>query len=100
MLDRTMSSSNLGQFSAQVGPVVQQAQAGGKEVVDYAFSRDAFPGTSCQATIGVVPTGRAGRHLATASSLVLSFENYGNVFRQAAGATRLAASQITPQVPP
>jgi hypothetical protein len=37
MLDRTMSSSNLGQFSAQVGPVVQQAQAGGKEVVDYAF---------------------------------------------------------------
>src|SRR5580700_10717786 len=31
-------------------------------------SRDAFPGTSCQATIGVVPTGRAGRHFATASS--------------------------------
>ena len=26
------------------------------------LSRDAFPGTSCQATIGVVPTGRAGRH--------------------------------------
>jgi hypothetical protein len=25
------------QFSAQVGPVVQQAQVGGKEVVDYAF---------------------------------------------------------------
>jgi hypothetical protein len=23
------------------------------------LSRDAFPGTSCQATIGVVPTGRA-----------------------------------------
>ena len=37
MLDRTMSSSNLTQFSAQVGRVVQQAQAGGKEVVDYAF---------------------------------------------------------------
>ncbi len=37
MLDRTMGSSNLAQFSAQVGPVVQQAQAGGKEVVDYAF---------------------------------------------------------------
>jgi hypothetical protein len=32
------------------------------------LSRDAFPGTSCQATIGVVPTGRAGRHFATASS--------------------------------
>ena len=27
-----------------------------------------FPGTSCQATIGVVPPGRAGRHFATASS--------------------------------
>jgi hypothetical protein len=37
MLDRTMSSSKLAQFSAQVGEVVQQAQAGGKEVVDYAF---------------------------------------------------------------
>ena len=37
MLDRTMSSSDLAQFSAQVGWVVQQAQAGGKEVVDYAF---------------------------------------------------------------
>jgi hypothetical protein len=33
-----------------------------------ALSRDAFPGTSCQATIGVVPPGRAGRHLATASN--------------------------------
>src|SRR3984893_8285380 len=32
------------------------------------LSRDAFPGTSCQATIGVVPTGRACRHFATASS--------------------------------
>jgi hypothetical protein len=31
-LDRTS-----GQLSAQVGPVVQQAQAGGKEIVDYAF---------------------------------------------------------------
>src|SRR5271170_3130365 len=31
------------------------------------LSRDAFPGTSCQATIGVVPTGRAFRHFATAS---------------------------------
>jgi ABC-type Fe3+ transport system permease subunit len=37
MLDRTIGSSNLAQFSAQLGPVVQQAQAGGKEVVDYAF---------------------------------------------------------------
>jgi hypothetical protein len=37
MLDRTMGSFNLAQFSAQVGPVVQQAQAGGEELVDYAF---------------------------------------------------------------
>ena len=34
------------------------------------LSRDAFPGTSCQATIGAVPTGRAGRHFVTASSVV------------------------------
>src|SRR3984893_5791454 len=33
------------------------------------LSRDAFPGTSCQATVGVVPTGRACRHFATASCL-------------------------------
>jgi hypothetical protein len=39
ILDRTIGSSNLAQFSAQVGPVVQQAQAGGKEVVDYAFCK-------------------------------------------------------------
>jgi hypothetical protein len=39
MLDRTISPSNLAQFSAQVDPVVQQAQAGGKEVVDYAFRK-------------------------------------------------------------
>src|SRR5580700_281139 len=32
------------------------------------LSRDAFPGTSCQATIGVVSMGRACRHFATASS--------------------------------
>jgi hypothetical protein len=31
------------------------------------LSRDAFPGTSCLATIGVVATGRACRHFATAS---------------------------------
>jgi hypothetical protein len=32
------------------------------------LSRDAFPGTSCQVTIDVVPTGRLGRHVATATS--------------------------------
>ncbi len=36
-LDQTMGSSNLLQLSAQVGPAVQQAQSGGKEIVDYAF---------------------------------------------------------------
>src|SRR5246127_3853798 len=33
-----------------------------------ALSSGAFPGTSCLATIGVVPPGRAGGHFATASS--------------------------------
>ena len=36
-LDQTIGSNNIARLSAQVGPVVQQAQAGGKEVVDYAF---------------------------------------------------------------
>jgi hypothetical protein len=37
--DQTLGSPNLSQLAAQVKPVVQQAQAGGKEVVDYAFWR-------------------------------------------------------------
>jgi hypothetical protein len=36
-LDRTIGSTNLLQLSTQIGPVVQQAQSSGKEVVDYAF---------------------------------------------------------------
>jgi hypothetical protein len=36
-LDQTLGSPNLAQLTAQVGPVVQQAQASGKEVVNYAF---------------------------------------------------------------
>jgi len=36
-LDQTMGSTNLAQLSAQVGPVVQQAQTSGKEIVNYAF---------------------------------------------------------------
>jgi len=36
-LDQTLGASNLSRLSAQVGPVVQQAQTGGKELVDYAF---------------------------------------------------------------
>jgi len=37
--DRTLGSTNLAQLSAQAAPVMQQAQTGGKEVVDYAFAR-------------------------------------------------------------
>jgi hypothetical protein len=36
-LDRTLGSSNLATLTAQVGPVVQQAQSSGKEIVNYAF---------------------------------------------------------------
>jgi hypothetical protein len=36
-LDQTLDSTNLAKLSAQVGPVVQQAQTSGKEIVDYAF---------------------------------------------------------------
>ena len=36
-LDQAIGSTNLAKLSAQVAPVVQQAQASGKEVVDYAF---------------------------------------------------------------
>jgi hypothetical protein len=36
-LDQTLASTNLAQLSAQAGPVIQQAQSGGKEIVDYAF---------------------------------------------------------------
>jgi hypothetical protein len=36
-LDQTLASTNLAQLSAQVGPVVEKAQTGGKAIVDYAF---------------------------------------------------------------
>jgi hypothetical protein len=36
-LDQTLGSTNLSQLSAQVAPAVQQAQTGGKEIVNYAF---------------------------------------------------------------
>jgi len=36
-LDQSIGSTNLAQLAAQVAPVVQQAQTGGKEIVDYAF---------------------------------------------------------------
>lgn len=38
-LDRTIGSTNLAQLSAQVDPVVQRSQAGGKEIADYAFRK-------------------------------------------------------------
>ena len=37
--DQTLGSSNLTQLSSQVSPVVQRAQSGGKEVIDYAFRK-------------------------------------------------------------
>jgi hypothetical protein len=36
-LDQTLGSTNLSKLTAQVSPMVQQAQASGKDVVDYAF---------------------------------------------------------------
>jgi len=36
-VDETTGSNNLSRISTQLTPVVQQAQTGGKEVVDYAF---------------------------------------------------------------
>jgi hypothetical protein len=36
-LDQTLGDTNLARLSVQVSPVVQQAQAGGKGLVDYAF---------------------------------------------------------------
>jgi len=36
-LDQTIGSTNLLQLSAQVGPVVRQAQTSSREIVDYAF---------------------------------------------------------------
>ena len=37
--NQTLGSTNLAQLSAQVGPAVERAQAGGKEIVDYAFRK-------------------------------------------------------------
>jgi hypothetical protein len=36
-LDQTLGSTNVSQLAAQVAPAVQQAQIGGKAVVNYAF---------------------------------------------------------------
>lgn len=36
-LDQTMGSTNLAKLTAQATPVIQKAQAGGKDVVNYAF---------------------------------------------------------------
>ena len=37
--DQTLGSTNLDRLSAQVRPAVQQAQAGGEQIVDYAFRK-------------------------------------------------------------
>jgi hypothetical protein len=42
VFDQTLGSTNLAQLSAQVAPMVQQAQTGGKELVDYALWRAVF----------------------------------------------------------
>ncbi len=61
-LDRTLGSTNLAQLSAQADPVVRQAQAGGREIVDYAFRR-------CLELLGAVLVG-ALAYRAIASRLV------------------------------
>lgn len=38
-VDQTLGSPNVTRLTAEVSPVVKQAQASGKEVVDYAFAR-------------------------------------------------------------
>lgn len=38
-LDQTLDATNLSRLSEQVGPVLHQAQTGGKEIVDYAFGK-------------------------------------------------------------
>jgi len=38
-LDQILDSTNLAGLAAKVSPAVQQAQAGGKEIVDYAFCK-------------------------------------------------------------
>lgn len=38
-VDQALGSPNLTRLTAEVSPAVQEAKAGGKEVVDYAFSR-------------------------------------------------------------
>jgi hypothetical protein len=39
MLDEALASTNVAKLATQVAPAVQQAQAGGKEIVDYAFRK-------------------------------------------------------------
>jgi hypothetical protein len=37
--EQTLGANNRTQLVAQISPVVQQAQAGGRELVDYAFQK-------------------------------------------------------------
>jgi hypothetical protein len=65
-------------MTGKAGRVNQESQNGGTELLGLAAPsiwdgsfEGRFPGTSCQATIGVVPTGRGCSHFATASSSAL-----------------------------
>lgn len=62
-VDQTLASPNLAKLTAQVTPVVQQAQASGKEVVDYAFGRGLLlvAAVLAAALIYRVVAGRLGR---------------------------------------
>jgi hypothetical protein len=62
-IDQTLASPNLAKLSAQVAPVVQQAQASGKEVVDYAFWRGLLlvAAVLAAALVYRVVAGRLGR---------------------------------------
>lgn len=52
-LDQTLGSTNLASLAIQVTPAVQQAQAGGRDLVDYAFRKAVLlVGISCALVLG------------------------------------------------
>lgn len=69
-VDSTAGSTNLARLTAQVTPVVQQAQAGGKELVDHAFRRAVlFVAIASGIVLGAALLYRVvGRRLAPAAS--------------------------------
>jgi hypothetical protein len=60
--------AGVGADSGTLRREIPQGLAAPAHTVPYGtvLSRDAIPGTSCQATIGVVPPGHGSRHVATA----------------------------------